>query len=241
MTVVGDEHGNQHTATAHVVVETDTPTAQPPSTSVRTGAAIGSTSVPTSTGWGAATDATSAIGAYELQRSVDGGAWTTVATTSAGIRSAAGTQTLNHAYRYRVRARDAVGNWGSYASGATLTSALLAGAGVRGQLQRDLAQVHLLGRLRGHHDVRDERGRPRPHDVQRPRHRGRRTHELDPGQRGRLRRRRLQGHDQLPGLVADEPGCPVLHASSRRSARTRSSCGRSGNGRVDLDAFVILR
>jgi subtilisin len=125
VTVVGDEHGNQHTATAHVVVETDTPTAQPPSTGVRTGAAISSSSVPTSTGWGAATDATSAIGAYELQRSVDGGAWTTVATTSAGIRSAAGTQTLNHSYRYRVRARDAVGNWGAYASGATLTSALL--------------------------------------------------------------------------------------------------------------------
>ena len=106
VTVVGDEHGNQHTATARVVVETDTPTAQPPSTGVRTGAAISSSSVPTSTGWGAATDATSAIGAYELQRSVDGGAWTTVATTSAGIRSAAGTQTLNHSYRYSVRARD---------------------------------------------------------------------------------------------------------------------------------------
>ena len=49
------------------------------------------------------------------------------------------------------------------------------GASVRGQLQRDVAQRHVLGRLRGHHDVRDERGRPRPDDVQRSRHRGRRT------------------------------------------------------------------
>jgi len=125
VTVAGDEHGNTHTATARIVVETDAPTAQPPSTSVRTGGAITSSSAPTSTSWAPASDATSAIGAYELQRSVDGGAWTSIAATSAGVRTSAGAQTFNRSYRYRVRARDAVGNWGTYALGTTFTSALL--------------------------------------------------------------------------------------------------------------------
>ncbi len=123
--VSGNEHGRVHTTTAHVVIETDSPTAQPPSTAARTNAALGTTTVPTSIGWAPATDPTSAIGGYELQRSVDGGAWTTVGSTSASVRATAGSQTLGHAYRYRVRARDVAGNWSAWASGLNVTSVLI--------------------------------------------------------------------------------------------------------------------
>ncbi|HEY7131707.1 MAG TPA: fibronectin type III domain-containing protein, partial [Candidatus Limnocylindrales bacterium] len=113
------------TTTARVVVETDAPTAQPPTTAARTRAALGTTSVPISTGWAPATDRTSAIAGYELQRSVDGGTWTTVGSTAAGVRTAAGSQTVGHGYRYRVRARDAAGNWSAWAPGASVTSVLV--------------------------------------------------------------------------------------------------------------------
>ncbi|HEY7968670.1 MAG TPA: S8 family serine peptidase, partial [Candidatus Limnocylindrales bacterium] len=240
VTVVGDEHGNQHTATAHVVVETDTPTAQPPSTSIRTGATIGSTSVPTSTGWGAATDTTSAIGAYELQRSVDGGTWTTIATTNAGIRSATGTQTVNHSYRYRVRARDAVGNWGTYASGATFTSVLLEERASAVSYSGTWRKYPYSGASGGSTTYATSAGARvrttfsgRGIAVVGPvnRTRGSAAVYVDGVYRGTISFRAATGLSRMVRF-STAFATPGTHTIEVRL---------TGNGRVDLDAFVILR
>ena len=125
LTVTADEHGRSHAVTALVRVETDPPTALPPAAAAQTKAILGTTAVPTKVSWPAATDATTAIAGYELQTSVDGGPWVSTTPTSASVRSALRTQTLGHAYRYRVRARDAVGNWSDWANGPSVTGVLV--------------------------------------------------------------------------------------------------------------------
>jgi subtilisin family serine protease len=123
--VTADEHGNTHTATASVIVEVDVPVAQPPATAALARATLGSTTLPTRVSWPAATDQTTGIAGYELQTSVDGGAWVATTATSAAVRTALGSQDLGHAYRYRVRARDTVGNWSNWANGPSVTGVLV--------------------------------------------------------------------------------------------------------------------
>ena len=123
--VGADEHGNRHTATATFVVQGDAPTAQPPVTVPRTKATISSTILPAQISWAAATDTSTAIAAYELQTSLDSGAWSASIATAGTVRTAYATQTLGHAYQYRVRAKDSAGNWSAWAVGPTLTSSLI--------------------------------------------------------------------------------------------------------------------
>ena len=60
-------------------------------------------------GWG--------IARYQLQRSVDGGAWHGVVSTKA--RTCTQLVATGHTYRYRVRAVDKYGNVGAWATAAT--------------------------------------------------------------------------------------------------------------------------
>jgi subtilisin family serine protease len=125
VTVVGDEHGNRQVATAIVVVETDVPTALPPAAATQLKSILGASTVSTRISWPAATDPSTAIAGYQLARSVDGGTWSTATSTSAAVRTTSASQTLGHAYVYRVRARDLVGNWGDWARGPTVTGVLV--------------------------------------------------------------------------------------------------------------------
>jgi hypothetical protein len=125
VTVSADEHGNSRTTTATFVVQSDAPTALPPTTLPRTKTTISSTTLPVRIVWSPATDASTAIAAYELQTSVDRGAWSASTSTAATVRTAYGSQTLGHLYQYRLRARDSAGNWSAWASGPTLTSSLV--------------------------------------------------------------------------------------------------------------------
>lgn len=70
-------------------------------------------SVPVQVSW-SGTDSGWGIASYQLQRSVDGGAWRTVGLPSP--RTTSITQRLAHgtAYRYRVRAADKAGNTGAW-------------------------------------------------------------------------------------------------------------------------------
>ncbi len=124
LTVSADEHGTTHTATATVVVESVAPVVQAPATAAVTKATLGSTTIPTRVTWPTATDQ-SGIAGYELQTSINGGPWTTTAATSAMVRSKLGSQSLGLAYRYRVRARDTVGNWSDWADGPSVTGVLI--------------------------------------------------------------------------------------------------------------------
>jgi len=61
-----------------------------------------------------ASDGTSGVATYQMQRSVDGGAyaWTTSATT---LKARSIWATVGRAYRFRVRAQDRAGNWSGWA------------------------------------------------------------------------------------------------------------------------------
>jgi len=123
-TVTGDEHGNRHPRTASFAVLGDTPTALPPTTTSRTKSTITTTTVPARISWAAATDSSTAISVYELQTSVDHGAWSAPSTTTGTVRTASATHLLGHLYQYRVRAKDSAGNWSGWATGPTMTSLL---------------------------------------------------------------------------------------------------------------------
>jgi subtilisin family serine protease len=125
ITVVADEHGNVHTAGATIDVVSDVPTALPPATAAQVKAVLGATTVPTRVTWPAATDPTTAIQGYEVQTSVDGGAFSPSTATTAAVRTMTATQLLGHVYQYRVRASDQVGNWSAWAGGPGITTVLV--------------------------------------------------------------------------------------------------------------------
>ncbi len=81
------------------------------------GSIMGSTTVASRVRWGSATDDLSGIGAYGVEVQVDGGAWSTVATTAGSAHLADRSMAFGHSYTFRVRARDGAGNWGPYATG----------------------------------------------------------------------------------------------------------------------------
>jgi uncharacterized protein YkwD len=58
---------------------------------------------------------TSGFHSYQVQRRVDGGAWTTV-WSSTTTRSMTLQLAVNHTYEFRVAARDKAGNWGAWSS-----------------------------------------------------------------------------------------------------------------------------
>jgi hypothetical protein len=79
---------------------------------------LGTTAVPINISW-AGTDATSGINHYDLQESVDGGAFSLVASQP----GTSITENLNpgHSYQFEVRATDNAGNVSGYTTGATFT------------------------------------------------------------------------------------------------------------------------
>jgi hypothetical protein len=123
-TVTGAEHSIVHSATATVLVEGDAPVAYPPITVPRPNGILGTTTVPVRITWPVATDV-SPIAAYELQTSTDGGAWGATTSLAGTARIVYGSQALGHAYKYRMRARDAFGNWSAWAEGPVGTSGLV--------------------------------------------------------------------------------------------------------------------
>ncbi|MFL5648950.1 MAG: S8 family serine peptidase [Chloroflexota bacterium] len=103
-------------ATIPVTVVEDDPTASPPTiTSVPTGTTLGRTTTRIGVTWPAATDPTTAIAGYQLQRSVNVGAWGATRSFPAATRAFVDTILLDAIYRYRVRAIDAVGHWSPWA------------------------------------------------------------------------------------------------------------------------------
>jgi subtilisin family serine protease len=238
--VAGNEHGRVHTTTARVLVESDTPTAQPPSTATRTKATLGTTTVPTTTAWGAATDRTSAIGGYELQRSVDGGAWVTIGATTASVRSAIGSQAFGHGYRYRVRARDIAGNWSAYAAGANSTAVLLSERSSAVTWSGTWHKVSSSAASGGTTTYSTAAGASvrttfsgRAIAVVAPvnKTRGSAAVYVDGVYRGTISFRSSTGHSRT--LVYST----VFPTLGTHTIQLRVS----GNGRVDIDAFVILR
>jgi subtilisin len=124
--VSGTNWGRTDSATLTVEVAADLPTAKAPSTSVLSGSVLGlsSTGVNTVTlrpAWAAATDPSDPIVRYEVERSVNGGAYGWTVTTSGSTRSVAvAGLSFGTTYRFRVRAQDSDGSWSPWVAGAAV-------------------------------------------------------------------------------------------------------------------------
>ena len=114
--VVATASGVAGSATMTVLDDSAPPVAQPPRASLLANGAIG-WGVPVTIAWDAATDIGSGVASYELQRSVDGRAWTTMPKASATARSTTLSLPRDPTYEFQVRAVDAAGNVGAWTSG----------------------------------------------------------------------------------------------------------------------------
>jgi hypothetical protein len=105
-----------------VTVDRTAPTAAAPKVSIRAGVTL-SASLAATLAWSATDTGGAGIGSYEIGRSVDGAAYTTLAAattaTSFGVGLFPG-----HSYRYRTRAVDRASNLGAWTLGPTLYPAL---------------------------------------------------------------------------------------------------------------------
>jgi subtilisin family serine protease len=124
-TVTGTEHDHVRSASASVVVTNDNPTANAPKVSAWSKGIISTTTITANVGWSAATDPTSPIGGYEIQSSIDGGAWGPTMALGPSIRAIGPVQSIGHLYQYRIRAKDTVGNWSPWMAGPSVRSSLV--------------------------------------------------------------------------------------------------------------------
>jgi subtilisin len=240
VTITGDEHGRAHSASASVIVGSDLPTAAPPTTTPQTKATISSTTLPARISWAAATDPTSPIAGYDLQRSVNGGTWTAVASTAATVRSVATTHTFGAHYQYRLRARDGAGNWGAWATGPITTGSLVqdrsTAVAYSGTWTKSLYSL-ASGGSTTYATAAGARARltfsGRAIAIVAPvgSTRGYGTVYVDGVYRATVTFRASSGKSRV-----------VMYATTFAALGTHTITLRvSGNGRVDLDAFVILR
>jgi hypothetical protein len=125
--VSGLNWGRTKSTTLTVNVAADVPTAKAPTSSVLRSSVLGKTSTGGTTvtlkaTWAAATDPSDPIVRYEVERSVNGGAfgWTVPTSGSARSVSYAGLP-LGAQYRFRVRAQDRDGSWSGWATSGTAT------------------------------------------------------------------------------------------------------------------------
>ncbi len=120
--VTGVGVGRTRTLSIPVVVTNDVPTAFPPTAVPAKGQRVGidSAGTPSSVGvlvsWPAATDPSSAIAGYEVERRSNGGPWSGTTSVAGTTRSVLlGGLDLTVTHRFRIRARDSVGNWSPWA------------------------------------------------------------------------------------------------------------------------------
>jgi hypothetical protein len=126
--VSGTNWGRTKSTTLTINVAADAPTAKAPTASVLNSSVLGRTpsgadTVTLRAAWAAATDPSDSIVRYEVERSVNGGAYGGTVATSASARSAAFSGLpLGNTYRFRVRAQDSDGSWSAWAAaGASVT------------------------------------------------------------------------------------------------------------------------
>ena len=240
LTVTADEHGNRHSTAATVVVVSDAPTARPPTTAAQDGAKLGVGTLSVRVSWSAATDPTSGIGAYELATSVDGGPWVSTMTANASTRSVVRTQSLGHAYRYRLRARDTVGNWSGWATGPNATGVLVQntmravvyhGTWTRAWYSYASGGSTSYALAAGARAGTTFSGRGVAIVAPRGPGRGSATIYVDGTYRATISFRAATNHGRV-----------IVYSTTFGSVATHSIEMRlTGTGRVDLDTFVILR
>ncbi|MFL5685990.1 MAG: S8 family serine peptidase [Chloroflexota bacterium] len=126
--VTGTNWGRTKSTTLSINVAADIPTARAPIATVLKSSTLGRTSTGVTTvslraTWVAATDPSDPIVGYEVERSVNGGAYGWTVATSASTRGATFSGlAVGAAHRFRVRAQDSDGSWSNWAvAAASLT------------------------------------------------------------------------------------------------------------------------
>ncbi|HSO29627.1 MAG TPA: phosphodiester glycosidase family protein [Candidatus Sulfomarinibacteraceae bacterium] len=114
--VVATADGVTGSAPITVLDDTTAPVASAPRVSIPVDVAIGS-GVTVSIAWDAAVETESGVVSYELQRSVNGKAWTTMPKASAAAMSTTLTMPRDRTYQFQVRAVDLAGNVGAWVAG----------------------------------------------------------------------------------------------------------------------------
>ncbi len=122
--VVATASGVTGAASITVLDDTTAPVATPPRVSLPVNIAIG-TGITLSIDWEAAAESGSGVVSYELQRSVNGKAWTTMPKASATARSATLTMPRDRTYQFQVRAVDLAGNVGAWTTGEAFRLAVV--------------------------------------------------------------------------------------------------------------------
>jgi subtilisin len=120
--VRGSNQGRLKSVTLPVTVTNDSPTAVPPTAKPATGQRMGVTSsgspssVTVTVSWSAASDPSSPIVAYQVERRADDGPWKSTQTYDGSTRNALMSGlSLAAVQRFRLRAKDAAGNWSPWA------------------------------------------------------------------------------------------------------------------------------
>jgi hypothetical protein len=121
--VVATANGVSGTAPITVLADTTAPDANPPGATLPVGRSIGS-GAPATVAWDAASDVGSGVASYELQRSIDGRAWTTISIASPLATSAVLALPRNRTYRFQVRAVDGAGNIGAWSTAGSFRVSL---------------------------------------------------------------------------------------------------------------------
>jgi predicted phage tail protein len=119
--VMGTNQGRSAQANLPVTVVEDLPTAHVPYSAIQVGATMGQTAANVRVLWASATDPSSPITGYELERSQDGGPWGDTMQRTAAQNEAVITLPYGRAFQFRVRAVDRAGNWSPWVAtpGAT--------------------------------------------------------------------------------------------------------------------------
>jgi subtilisin len=123
--IQGTNWGRTRTVTVPVQVISEAPVAAAPALSARPGSTFQTTYFSVRAAWPAATDVSSWVTDYQVQWSVDGGAWGGTVSVPATTRTTARTFTVGRTYAARVRARDAVGNWSPWVASPTLRASVV--------------------------------------------------------------------------------------------------------------------
>ena len=120
ITVVATQGSRVRNASAEIVIETDAPVATAPSAAPAYKYSMIGSTAPVRVAWAPATDASSAIAMYEVQYSLDYGAWGPSRFVPAPTLSNVRHVEVGRSHRFRLRARDAAGNWSAWVTGAPL-------------------------------------------------------------------------------------------------------------------------
>jgi hypothetical protein len=130
--VTGSNWGRTKSTTLTITVLSDTPIARAPLATALKSSTLGRSSTGVTTvsmraTWAAATDPSDTIVGYEIERSVNGGAYGWTVATSASTRGATFSGlAVGAAHRFRVRAQDSDGSWSDWAvTGTSLTPSMV--------------------------------------------------------------------------------------------------------------------